>query len=70
MSILTSPGRPELKTNVTISFLLTTDVDIGELLMVKLTWDKDSYFSWSDWWKSSNFHIRRLRVKAGETQAR
>ncbi|KAG5276108.1 hypothetical protein AALO_G00127980 [Alosa alosa] len=61
---------PELKTNVTLSFLLTTDVDIGELLMVKITWDKDSYFGWSDWWKKSNFHIRRLRVKAGETQAR
>ncbi|KAL2089812.1 hypothetical protein ACEWY4_014500 [Coilia grayii] len=61
---------PELKTNSTVSFLLTTDVDIGELLMVKIGWDKDSYFGWSDWWRSSNFHIRRLRVKAGETQAR
>lgn len=61
---------PELKTNTTMSFLLTTDVDIGELLMVKISWDKDRFFSWSDWWSSSNFHIRRLRIKVGETQAR
>ncbi|XP_063057219.1 lipoprotein lipase [Engraulis encrasicolus] len=61
---------PDLKTNTTVSFLLTTDVDIGELLMVKMAWDKDSYFGWNDWFSSSQFHIRKLRIKAGETQAR
>ncbi|XP_006640052.2 lipoprotein lipase [Lepisosteus oculatus] len=61
---------PAMSTNKTISFLLTTDVNIGELLMVKMKWEKDSYFSWSDWWGSSSFMIRKLRVKAGETQAK
>uniref|UniRef100_A0A8C7P6Y9 Lipoprotein lipase n=1 Tax=Oncorhynchus mykiss TaxID=8022 RepID=A0A8C7P6Y9_ONCMY len=55
---------------ITVSFLLTTDVDVGELLMVKLRWEKDAYFSWSDIWGNKNFHIRKMRVKAGETQSR
>ncbi|MBN3309740.1 LIPL lipase, partial [Amia calva] len=41
-----------------------------KLLMVKMKWDKDSYFSWSDWWGNNNFNIRKLRIKAGETQAK
>lgn len=57
-----------MSTNKTISFLVTTDVDIGDLLMVKMKWEKDSYFGWSDWWGSNDFKIRKLRVKAGETQ--
>ncbi|XP_061094382.1 lipoprotein lipase [Conger conger] len=61
---------PFLNSNSTISFLLTTDVDIGELLMVKMKWDKDSYFSLSDWWGNNKFRIRKLRIKAGETQAK
>ncbi|XP_064187696.1 lipoprotein lipase [Anguilla rostrata] len=61
---------PYLYTNTTISFLLTTDVDIGELLMVKMKWEKDSYFSLSDWWGNKSFQIRKLRIKAGETQAK
>ncbi|XP_041085731.1 lipoprotein lipase-like [Polyodon spathula] len=59
---------PDMSTNKTISFLVTTDVDIGDLLMVKMKWEKDSYFGWSDWWGRNNFNIRKLRVKAGETQ--
>jgi lipoprotein lipase len=43
-------------------------VDIGELLMMKLKWKSDSYFSWSDWWSSPGFAIEKIRVKAGETQ--
>ncbi|KAJ8277380.1 hypothetical protein GJAV_G00074540 [Gymnothorax javanicus] len=61
---------PSLYTNTTVSFLLTTDVDIGELLMVKMRWEKDSYFSLSDWWGSNKFLIRKLRIKVGETQAK
>ncbi|KAJ8374663.1 hypothetical protein SKAU_G00052430 [Synaphobranchus kaupii] len=61
---------PYLNTNTTVSFLLTTDVDIGELLMVKIRWEKDSYLSLSDWWGSNMFKIRKLRVKVGETQAK
>ncbi|XP_054458304.1 lipoprotein lipase [Anoplopoma fimbria] len=61
---------PILKGNTTLSFLITTDVDIGDLLMVKLRWEKDTIISWSGWWGSSKFHIRRLRIKSGETQSK
>lgn len=60
---------PALKTNTTISFLLTTEMDIGELLMVKLVWEKNSILSWP-WWNPDTFHIRKLRIKSGETQSR
>ncbi|XP_028831248.1 lipoprotein lipase [Denticeps clupeoides] len=59
---------PAMSSNTTITFLLTTDVDIGELLMVKMTWERDSYFS--GLFSSDEFMIRRLRVKVGETQAK
>ncbi|KAI4589084.1 hypothetical protein MJG53_003492 [Ovis ammon polii x Ovis aries] len=59
---------PEVSTNKTYSFLLYTEVDIGELLMLKLKWISDSYFSWSNWWSSPGFDIGKIRVKAGETQ--
>uniref|UniRef100_A0A4W5QIL9 Lipoprotein lipase n=1 Tax=Hucho hucho TaxID=62062 RepID=A0A4W5QIL9_9TELE len=54
-------------TNTTVSFLLTTDVDLGELLRVMLQWDSDSYFSF---FNSHKFMVRRIRVKAGETQSK
>ncbi|XP_067252115.1 lipoprotein lipase [Chanodichthys erythropterus] len=60
---------PALNTNSTVSFLLTTDTDIGELLMVKLLWEKDSLISWP-WWNPDTFHIRKLRIKSGETQSK
>lgn len=59
---------PEVSTNKTSSFLIYTEVDIGELLMMKLKWKSDSYFSWSDWWSSPGFVLEKIRVKAGETQ--
>ncbi|XP_066124242.1 lipoprotein lipase isoform X1 [Saccopteryx bilineata] len=59
---------PEVSANKTYSFLIYTEVDIGELLMMKLKWNSDSYFSWSDWWSSPGFAIEKIRVKAGETQ--
>lgn len=62
--------RPELKSNTTLSFLITTDVDIGDLMIVKLRWEKDTIISWSSWWGSNKFHIRKLRVKSGETQSK
>ncbi|KAG7283701.1 hypothetical protein CRUP_020474 [Coryphaenoides rupestris] len=61
---------PALDGNSTVSFLLTTDTDIGDLMIVKLRWEKDAIFSWSDWWGSSKFHIRKLRIKSGETQSK
>ncbi|XP_071376674.1 lipoprotein lipase [Centroberyx affinis] len=57
----------DLNTNTTVSFLLTTDVDIGELLMVKMLWESDSFFSF---FNENDFTIRRLRIKAGETQTK
>ncbi|XP_072491075.1 lipoprotein lipase isoform X1 [Notamacropus eugenii] len=59
---------PEMSTNQTYSFLIYTEIDLGELLMVKLQWKSDSFFSWSDWWSSTGFGIQKIRVKAGETQ--
>lgn len=61
---------PVLNGNTTQSFLLTTDTDIGDLMIVKLRWEKDTLISWSDWWGSSSFHIRKLRVKSGERQSK
>uniref|UniRef100_A0A8C2CXS0 Lipoprotein lipase n=1 Tax=Cyprinus carpio TaxID=7962 RepID=A0A8C2CXS0_CYPCA len=60
---------PALNTNTTMSFLLTTDTDIGELLMVKLLWEKDTLISWP-WWNPDTFHIRKLRIKSGERQSK
>lgn len=64
------PHRPTLETNSTLTFLITTDEDVGDLLMVKMRWEKDAIISWSDWWGSSRFHIRKLRIKSGETQSK
>ncbi|XP_041861727.1 lipoprotein lipase [Melanotaenia boesemani] len=61
---------PILDGNTTFSFLITTDVDIGDLMIVNLRWEKDTLISWSDWWGSSKFHIRKLRIKSGETQSK
>ncbi|XP_056133965.1 lipoprotein lipase [Lampris incognitus] len=59
-----------LNSNSTVSFLLTTDMDIGDLMIVKFRWEKDAIFSWTDWWGSNKFHIRKLRIKSGETQSK
>lgn len=72
-SCLTCPPparRPVLSSNTTVSFLITTDVDVGDLMIVKLRWEKDAIISWSDWWGSSKVHIRKLRIKSGESQSK
>ncbi|XP_077390574.1 lipoprotein lipase [Festucalex cinctus] len=61
---------PVMIGNTTMSFLITTDVDIGDLMIVKLRWEKDAIISWSDWWGSSKFSVRKLRIKSGETQSK
>ncbi|XP_018583848.2 lipoprotein lipase [Scleropages formosus] len=61
---------PLLYSNTTVSFLLTTDVNVGDLLKVTLQWENDSLFSLSSWWSSNKFWVRRLRIKSGETQAK
>uniref|UniRef100_UPI0037E7A007 lipoprotein lipase n=1 Tax=Semicossyphus pulcher TaxID=241346 RepID=UPI0037E7A007 len=61
---------PVLSTNETFSFLITTDVDIGDLMIVKLRWEKDAIISWSSLWGSIQFHLRKLRIKSGEYQSK
>ncbi|XP_034565930.1 lipoprotein lipase [Notolabrus celidotus] len=61
---------PVLDSNTTLSFLITTDVDIGDLRMVKLRWEKDTIISWKEFWSSSQFHLRKLRIKSGELQSK
>lgn len=59
---------PEISTNKTYSYLIYTELDIGDLLMLKIKWEKDSYFSWSDWFTAYLFNIQKIRVKSGEFQ--
>ncbi|XP_053226811.1 lipoprotein lipase [Podarcis raffonei] len=61
---------PEISTNKTHSFLIYTEVDIGDLLIVKIQWEKGSFLDWADWWGTPEFGIQKVRVKAGETQKR
>lgn len=60
--------RPEITTNQTFSFLIYTAVDIGDLLLVRLEWEKDYIFNLKDWWNTPEFAIQRVRIKSGETQ--
>ncbi|XP_063996352.1 endothelial lipase isoform X3 [Pogoniulus pusillus] len=67
--------------NATNTFLVYTEEDMGELLKIKLTWEGTSQ-SWYDLWKElksywyrpvkavQELHVRRIRVKSGETQQR
>ncbi|XP_074851893.1 endothelial lipase isoform X2 [Carettochelys insculpta] len=69
----------QIAANSTNPFLVYTEEDIGDLLKIKLTWE-GSALSWYSLWRhlksywsqppksSSELQIRRIRVKAGETQ--
>lgn len=59
---------PSMSTNSTVSFLLTSDKDIGELLMLSLLWEKDSYLY--SFFSTNQFMIRKMRIKSGETQSK
>ncbi|CAM4586593.1 hypothetical protein PO909_031625 [Leuciscus waleckii] len=59
---------PSLTSNSTVSFLVTSDKDIGELLMLNIHWEKDSYLY--GFFSSNQFIIRRMRIKSGETQSK
>ncbi|XP_072272561.1 endothelial lipase [Pyxicephalus adspersus] len=65
--------------NFTNTFLVYTEENIGDLMTLKLSWEgtKQSWYSfWSSlqsYWSASNngdreLHVRRIRVKSGETQ--
>ncbi|XP_054842618.1 endothelial lipase [Eublepharis macularius] len=65
--------------NFTNTFLVYTEEDVGDVLKIKLTWEGSTQ-SWYSLWKelrsywsppenpSKELHIRRIRVKSGETQ--
>lgn len=64
---------------MTNTFLVFTEEEIGEVLKIRLSWEGESD-SWSSMWKNikKNFwntnpskpvlEVRRIRVKAGESQ--
>lgn len=70
--------KEKLATNKTHSFLLVTEKDIGDLLMLKFKWEETSGWSASNmlkmvssWWSGdseNNMDIHRIRIRAGETQ--
>lgn len=67
--------------NLTNTFLVFTEDDIGDLLKIRLTWQGEAE-TWSSVWKNIRksfwnwtpnptkpiLEVRRIRVKAGETQ--
>ncbi|XP_027707710.1 hepatic triacylglycerol lipase [Vombatus ursinus] len=69
----------EITGNKTYSFLITLDLDIGELTMINFTWKKTAMWAnvWATFhtiipWATGPHHpqlmIKQIRVKAGETQ--
>lgn len=67
--------------NFTNTFLVFTEEDIGDLLKIRLTWEgesesfssfwkhvKHSFWSWNAKTAKPVLEVRRIRVKAGETQ--
>lgn len=71
--------KEKLETNKTHSFLLVTEKDIGDLLMLKFKWEETNGWSASNmlkmvssWWSgdsdSANMEVHKIRIRAGETQ--
>ncbi|XP_071774708.1 endothelial lipase [Centroberyx gerrardi] len=67
--------------NLTNTFLVFTEDDIGDLLKIRLSWEgasdswssvwkniKQSFWSWKSTPTKPVLEVRRIRVKAGETQ--
>lgn len=70
-----------ITSNKTYSILLTLDVDIGELVMIKFKWENSAV--WASVWNTvqniilwsreplySGLVVKSISVKAGETQQR
>lgn len=67
-------------TNKTHSFLLVTEKDIGDLLMLKFKWEEPSTWTASSllkmvssWWSgdtNGGVEVHKIRIRAGETQKR
>ncbi|XP_013766585.1 lipoprotein lipase [Pundamilia nyererei] len=71
--------KEKIVTNKTHSFLLVTEKDIGDLLMLKFKWEETNVWSASSmlkmvssWWSGSsdgaNVAVHKIRIRAGETQ--
>nr|XP_004555011.1 lipoprotein lipase [Maylandia zebra] len=71
--------KEKIVTNKTHSFLLVTEKDIGDLLMLKFKWEETNGWSASSmlkmvssWWSGSsdgaNVAVHKIRIRAGETQ--
>ncbi|KAI3368796.1 hypothetical protein L3Q82_025782, partial [Scortum barcoo] len=71
--------KEKIVTNKTHSFLLVTEKDIGDLLMLKFKWEETNGWSASNvlkmvssWWSgdsdSANMEVHKIRIRAGETQ--
>ncbi|XP_072245681.1 lipoprotein lipase [Leuresthes tenuis] len=71
--------KERLMTNKTHSFLLVTEKDIGDLLMLKFKWKETDSWSASNllkmvssWWSGdsdgTNMEVHKIRIRAGETQ--
>lgn len=73
-------GRKEkIMANKTHSFLLVTEKDVGDLLMLKFKWEETNLWSSSSmlkmvssWWggdsDGTDMQVRRIRIRSGETQ--
>ncbi|XP_011795899.1 PREDICTED: hepatic triacylglycerol lipase isoform X3 [Colobus angolensis palliatus] len=70
-----------IASNKTYSFLITLDVDIGELIMIKFKWESSAVWAnvwntvqtiipWSTGPRHPGLVLKTIRVKAGETQQR
>ncbi|KAJ0065170.1 hypothetical protein NL108_005657, partial [Boleophthalmus pectinirostris] len=71
--------KEKIATNRTQSFLLVTEKDIGDLLMLKFKWEETNGWSAanmlkivSSWWsgedEGNSMDVHRIRIRAGETQ--
>ncbi|XP_056133872.1 lipoprotein lipase [Lampris incognitus] len=71
--------KEKIMTNKTHSFLLVTEKDIGDLLMLKFKWEEANGWSASSmlrvvssWWKGdaddSSMEVHKIRIRVGETQ--
>lgn len=73
--------KEKIMTNKTHSFLLVTEKDIGDLLMLKFKWEETDDWSASNmlkmvssWWSgntdAANMEVHKIHIRAGETQQR
>lgn len=71
--------KEKITANKTHSFLLVTEKDVGDLLMLKFKWEETNRWSSSSmlkmvssWWGSdpdgADVQVHKIRVRAGETQ--